>query len=71
MSDLFMQTVWRCAKNRLFNEETNYPDPTGQKSDFHNTVILTAITADSEKAVKLKWRGNYSVFLSILEVATQ
>lgn len=34
-------------------------------------VILTATAADSEKAVKLKWKRSYSVFLGILQVAMQ
>lgn len=54
MSDPFMQTVLRYAKNTLFNEETISSNPTAQESNFHSTVILTAIAADSEKAMKLK-----------------
>lgn len=59
------------CKNALFNEEIISSNPTAQENEFHNSVILTAIAADSEKAVKLKWRGSYSVFLSILKVAMQ
>lgn len=71
MSDPFMQTVLRYAKNTLFKEETISSNPTAQESNFHSTVILTAIAADSEKAMKLKWKQSYSVFLSILKVDMQ
>lgn len=57
-------------KNTLFNEEAIFSNLTAQGNSFYNAVLLTAIAADSEKAVKLKWR-RYPVFLSSLKLAVQ
>lgn len=42
------------CKNTLFNEETIFSNPTAQGNSFHNTVLLTAIAADSGEGCETK-----------------